>query len=472
LNQQSPHTKRRNFWQRHSSTSKSVKAVINSSMLLALSLLASCAAAITAPTVRSTPTTTQITQPTPLTPPASTSSPASTVGGTIHHYEYVFPDGSMYVYDMDNGHALVKKVSLPTAAGVRGVAASPATHMLYVSYGGDGGGNGNGSLLKYDLLTDTVAWKRDYSHGIDSMDITPDGKTIYMPDGELSPDGTWYVIDAATGNETGTINGGTGPHNTIVSLNGKHVYLGGRNYRYLEVADTATNQVIKSIGPLLSGVRPFTINGEETIAYMSTTGFLGFQVGDITTGKILYTVPIHGFSWDGSGPSDPSHGISLSPDEKELYVIDWANSYVHVFDVSKVPASAPRQVADIKLTRSMHHNETPCAYDCLGDGWLQHSRDGRFVYIGDEGDVIDTATRSVVANLDALYNTRKMLEIDWQNGMPISTTSREGVGYVTNSASSLPPTTSLMFSTFPTNEDLRQGVIPLRYPPKRKRFIT
>ncbi|HEV2582322.1 MAG TPA: hypothetical protein VGT44_15815 [Ktedonobacteraceae bacterium] len=353
--------------------------------------------------------------------------------GAIQHYEYVFPDGEMDVYDMDHGQALVQRVALPTFAGVRGVVASPVTHMLYVSYGGDSGDSGTGgSLLKYDLLTQRIVWQRTYAHGIDSMAITPDGKTIYMPDGELSSDGRWYIVDAGSGNETGFIDAGTGPHNTLVSLNGKHVYLGGRHTPYLTVVDTATNQVIQEIGPLKGdGVRPFTINGRETLAYMSTTGFLGFQVGDIQTGKILYTVPIQGFSWDGSGATDPSHGISLSPDEKELYVIDWANSYVHVFDVSHVPASAPRQVADIRLTRSMRHNESPCAYDCLADGWLQHSADGRFVYVGDEGDVIDTASRQVVANLDTLYNTRKMLEIDWRLGVPVFTTSRQGMGYVT-----------------------------------------
>ncbi len=393
MNKQSPYGQQRNFWQRCCSPSRRIHIGIGCSLLIALCLLTSCAGANNSPTIRITPTTNQMTQ---SVTPIPTSRSTSTVGsGITHHYEYVFPDGSMYVYDMDNGHALIKTISLPTMAGVRGIVASPV-------------------------------------NGIDSMAIAPDGKTIYMPDGELTSDGTWYVVDANTGNETGTINGGTGPHNTIVSLNGKHVYLGGRNHHFLEVADTATNQVIKNIGPLLSGVRPFTINGKETLAYISTTGFLGFQVGDITTGKVLYTMPIRGFSWDGNGPSDPSHGISLSPDEKELYVIDWPNNYVHVFDVSNDPASAPRQVADIQLTRSIHHNETPCAYDCLADGWLQHSRDGRFVYVGDEGDVIDTATRKVVTNLDTLYNSRKMLEIDWQDGVPIFTTSRSGVGYVTN----------------------------------------
>jgi hypothetical protein len=130
--------------------------------------------------------------------------------------------------------------------------------------------------------------------------------------------------------------------------------------------------------------------------------------------------------------------------------MDSPNSYVHVFDVSGVPASAPRQVADIKLVGSMAGNESPCAYDCLRDGWLQHSRDGRFVYVGDSGDVIDTVTRKTAITLPTLHNTRKMLEIDWQNGVPISTTSRSGLGYVTNSGSVTPtPTSNPTISTFP-----------------------
>jgi hypothetical protein len=202
----------------------------------------------------------------------------------------------------------------------------------------------------------------------------------------------------------------------------------------LTVADTATNGVIKKIGPLLAGgVRPFTINGSETLAFTTATGFLGFQVSSITTGQVLYTVPITGgfpYAPGQPGPSSPSHGISLSPDEKELWVMDQPNGYVHVFDVSGLPSSPPRQVANIKLTRSMTRSQAGCTYDCLREGWLQHSRDGRFVFVGDSGDVIDTATRQSVANLEPLYNSRVFLEIDWSNGVPVATTSRSGLGYV------------------------------------------
>jgi DNA-binding beta-propeller fold protein YncE len=336
---------------------------------------------------------------------------------------------------MDHGHQLVKHVSLPTSTGVRGVVGNAASHTLYISYGSDG--HNGGSLLAYDLLTDKVLWQKMYSHGIDSMAITPDGKTLYMPGGETASAPYWYVINAADGSESGVkINGGPGPHNTVVSLNGTHVYMGARNFAdrptYLTVADTATNANVRRIGPFQSGVRPFTINRSETLAYVTTTGFLGFQVADIPSGKILFTVDLTqlGFPNTPTGPSAPSHGIALSPDEKTLAVIDWPNDYVHLFDVTGLPSSAPKKTADIKFSRSMHHNEAGCAYDCTADGWLEYSRDGRFLYVGDVGDVIATTTNQVVTNIDPLYNTRKMLEVDFQSGSVVFVpNNRASVGY-------------------------------------------
>ncbi len=403
------------------------------SLLTLVSLLVSCG---------DTPQATQpiiIAQPapSPATGTASSGATATTPGQSIHHYEYVFPDGKMYVYDMDNTPRLVKQRDLPTSSGVRGVVGDAASHRLYISFGSDG--DGGGQLLAYDVLTDQVLWTQSYSFGIDSMSITPDGKYIYMPDGEKASDPYWYVINASDGKPTGArINGGSGPHNTVISLNGQHVYMGARNFSntptYLTVADTATNGNVRKIGPFLSGIRPFVINGKETLAYVTTTGFLGFQVADIQSGHILYTVDLTklGFPDSSSGPSAPSHGIALSPDETRLAVVDWPNDSVHIFDVTGLPGSPPRKIADIKFSRSMHHDESNCAYDCAADGWLEYSRDGRFLYVGDVGDVIDTVANRVVYNLPPLYNTRKMIEVDFQNNIcsfiPIN---RASIGYVT-----------------------------------------
>ena len=365
--------------------------------------------------------------------------------GAIQQYEYVFPNGGMDIYNIDNNFSLVKQISLPDTAGQRGAAVSLPTHMLYVAFGSDSGSGGQ--MLAYDLIANKVVWTKQYTHGIDSMAITPDGKTIYMPAGEESGSNLWYIEDAATGNDLGTIQAGADPHDTVVSVNGQYVYMGPRNNADtptdLYVANTTTNQITQKVGPFQKGVRPFTVNREGTLVYASTTGFLGFQVGDITTGKILYTVPIQGFTCPSNGVTDPSHGVSLSPDEKELYVVDSPCGYIHVFDVSGVPNSAPVQVANVKLNHPMSGMENPCAYDCQKSGWVQHSIDGRYVFVGDSGDVISTATTTVVGNLPSLQNTRVMLEIDWQNGVPIATSERQGLGYSTTAGSSSPQPTTM-----------------------------
>jgi DNA-binding beta-propeller fold protein YncE len=347
----------------------------------------------------------------------------------VRHFEYVFDDGEVSIYDIDGGQALVKTISLPqTSAGIRGVTVAPSTHMLFISYGGDGGGNGDGSVLAYDLVAEKVAWTVHLSTGIDSGAVSPDGRRLYMPSGENSSSGIWNILDTTSGAVIGTIQAGAGPHNTIASNDGRYVYLGGRSHNFLDVYDTTTGMV-REIGPLMGGVRPFTVNGSNTLAFTTASEFDGFQVSSIATGRVMFTISF-GPVPNGFPYSAPSHGISLSPDERQLYVIDAVHKQVQVYDVSKVSEGvAPTQLGAIDVS-GLAGNESPCAYDCAQDGWLQHSLDGRFVYVGDSGEVIDTATRSVLTTLSALANTRKSLEIDWSGGVPIATSGRLGVGYL------------------------------------------
>ena len=358
----------------------------------------------------------------------------------IHHYLYVFPDHTVYVYDIDNSFKLVTQISFPMTDGGRGIMADPAGGFLYLSYHGDGGVHGNGSILKYDLIHKTIVWQKDYPFGIDSGALTPDGKTIYMPDGEAAYDGTWHLINTSDGSVAGSIFTVTGnaAHNTIVGFTGKNVYLGGLNNSNFFIASTSTNKISKTIGPMIGGVRPFTINGSESLVFTTHTGFLGFQVSNLNTGKILYTVPVKGFTAPAGSTS--AHGITISPDEKELYLIDTPNSYVHVFDISGLPGGAPTQVANIQLNPAMGGTESPCLYDCTKEGWMLHIGDGRYVVVGDLGDIIDTTTRKIAYYLDTVNNTRKFLEIDWHKGHPIFTTTRQGMGYVGVPAGTPTPT--------------------------------
>jgi sugar lactone lactonase YvrE len=364
--------------------------------------------------------------------PATSAQTAAVTGSTggVQHLEYVFHAGLMSVYDIDNGFKLVESLTLPgTNRGVRGVAVSPATNMMFVSYGGDGGGNGNGSVLAYDLVGKKVVWSVNLSTGIDSGAVSSDGKLLYMPDGELSSDGNWYILDTSNGSVIGKIETpGKGPHNTVMSADGKILLLGARNYNFLSLYNTQTGKLQAAVGPLIGGVRPNTVNGSDSVSFTTATGFDGFQVGSITSPgtPVLYTESFG----TCSGPfSTCSHGISLSPDNRQVYVIDSVRKAVQAWDVHGVAEGiAPTHIATVPVN-GLEGSEQGCAYDCGRDGWVRHTLDGRYVLVGDSGDVIETATEKVVATIPNLLNTRKFVEIDWSGGVPIATSGRTGVGY-------------------------------------------
>jgi DNA-binding beta-propeller fold protein YncE len=144
---------------------------------------------------------------------------------------------------------------------------------------------------------------------------------------------------------------------------------------------------------------------------------------------VLYTVPFAGScAWSAS--TAPSHGISLAPDEKRVYVMDGALDQVEVYDISGLPASPPAFVAGVQLG-SLAGYESSCQTFCEREGWVLNDLSGRFVYVADTGDVISTSSLAVIGTLPALQNTRQLVEIDWTGGAPTLTSTRFGIGRVT-----------------------------------------
>ena len=287
--------------------------------------------------------------------------------------------------------------------------------------------NGDGSVLAYDLVGKRIAWSENLQTGIDSLAVSADGKLLYMPDGEESSDGNWYILNAANGSILGKIETpGTGPHDGVLSADGKILLLGDRNYSRLSIYNTQTGALQESAGPLVGGVRPLTINGSDSVSFTTATGFDGFQVESITKPGVLYTESFGACS----GPfTTCSHGISLSPDSKELYVIDAAHKAVQVWDVHGVAEGiAPVHLGTVPVA-GLEGEQTGCAYDCGRDGWLQSTLDGRYVFVGDSGDVIETASEKVVASIPELLNTRIFVEISWAGGVPVASSGRQGIGY-------------------------------------------
>ncbi|WP_052351919.1 YncE family protein [Deinococcus pimensis] len=350
-------------------------------------------------------------------------------GADVSHLKYVAVKGAVKVYDLDRNYTLVRTIDVPGLNMPRGIAASAVTNRLYIPHWGDrddpkyAGQPRFGYVTCLDLRTGQVLWNRRYTPSIDSLAVTPDGRKLYLPTGEeteAGSDGFWYVLDAATGDELSTIPVHVGAHNTVMGPGGRHVYLASLAYDELSVADTSTDRVVGRVGPFSGNIRPFTVNHAETLAFVTVDHKSGFEVGDLRTGKVLYSVDVQGFPWtDPTTPTDrttQSHGIALTPDERELWVADHSNRMVHVFDVSGLPGRAPVQIADIDV-REPDGSISP--------KWINFSRDGRLAHVS-SGAIIDTRTRRRVNTVD---NTRYFLQVDTVRGEPVRAYSRYGVGY-------------------------------------------
>lgn len=337
------------------------------------------------------------------------------------HYLYVAVPGirnylgygghGILVFDIDNNHKFVKRIKTQglkangVPSNVKGVAVSVPLNSIFVST--------LEALQRIDLTTEKVLWEKTFEGGCDRMSISPDGKTMYLP--SLEKD-FWNVVDCEKGDIIAKIQVVRRAHNTVYAPSGEHVYMADIASPYLHVADTKTHTIVKKIGPFGEGIRPFTINGKETLVFVNVDGLLGFEVGDLNTGKVLNRIVVEGWEkGDVRRHGNPSHGIGLTPDEKELWVSDGHNMRMHVFS-----AVAPyQQLTTIPL------QDMP--------GWVTFSMDGKYAYPS-SGEVIDVKTRKILLTLqDEFYNnvsSEKMVEVHIDGNKVVKAGDQFGLGHV------------------------------------------
>ena len=348
---------------------------------------------------------------------------AATLDGPLPdgRYLYTVREGSLFVYDIGDGHRLAATLLNLPIEYPRGIAAHAATGRLWVSHHVRPPPTpqaSRGRIICFDLLTHRVLWNRTYIPGIDSVQVTPDGQRLYFGYGESGARGGWIVINAQTGDEVTRLPFVPGTHNLIIPPAGGHAYLTSLKHRMLALLDTNTNTVEREVGPFAAGIRPITVNRAQTLFFATVDFLSGFQVADLATGKVIHSVQVQGFPWvDPRLPATQSHGIALSPDESQVWIVDGHNRRVHGFDVRGLPASPPRQFASVDVRDPLDPDNLP--------KWLNFSRDGAWLNVS-TGHVIDTKTRSAALKFRP---TRHFLEIEWRGGRPVHAYSRYGLGY-------------------------------------------
>ena len=315
-------------------------------------------------------------------------------------------DGAgILIFDIDDGHKLVRRIDVPVfSEGLRGFTGSLVNHAAYYS-------TTFGRLGAFDLETEEIVWEHIYPGGADRSSITMDGRKIYVPTGwwYVGPDSGLLVVDAADGKLLNRIAVGPRAHNSIVSLDGRRLYLGSETT--LSVFDTANDKMVmqtKDVGERI--IFPFTINSAQTIAYVCLGAHIGFDVVDLKTGKALHRV----FTGEEKIPHR-THGAALTPDETELWISDQEGQKLFIYDATVMP---PVEKGQLELTQGGH-------------GWVTFSLDGKYAW-SHTPDVFDAATKEKVATLrdenGKPVSGSKYFEVHFRDGKVVEMGNEFGLG--------------------------------------------
>jgi len=323
-----------------------------------------------------------------------------------------FDDGSVHVYDIDDGHREIDVFStFEGVRDIRGACASARTGMLYIAQIRAGGG----WIVAVDVVRKRVVWTHRYEPSVDRLSCSHDGAKLWVPTNEGFTDDTLLVIDASTGDITTTIHVAPRPHDSLDSLDGTHVYLETKSSNVVTRIDAHTDAIDGQVGPFADIVGPYVFDANETRLYANVFGVNGFQVADMKTGAVLATASI---------PNQPTnkgalnqHGIALTPDETEVWVNDGAGlkAATHVFDVTVVPPVPKR---DVDLDFGFPH-------------WVTFTIAGDFAYVsgpksaGRGANVIDAKTYTHVATLGP---SEDLFEVDFESGGIAAVGNQYGIG--------------------------------------------
>jgi len=193
------------------------------------------------------------------------------------------------------------------------------------------------------------------------------------------------IIDPVTMKVTGKVAVGDGPHEVVLSADGKTAYVS--NYggslgpgSSISVIDIATAKELRrvDVSPLM---RPHGLHIIGTRLYFSAETNRAIARYDTVTNKVDWIM--------GTGQNS-SHMVVVSPDQKKLYTANIGSDSVTVFNFTQTAPPGPSQIVQIPVGKQ------PEAIDL--------SPDGKEVWVGlnVEGmaEVVDLATAKSVAKID------------------------------------------------------------------------
>jgi YVTN family beta-propeller protein len=178
------------------------------------------------------------------------------------------------------------------------------------------------------------------------------------------------------------------PHNAFDSGSNRYMFVSSMGDQAINMIDLETMDYAASI-PVGGVPRPYVVTSDGRTMYVALSDLHGFTIVDIPEKKILHRVEMPAeHPKPHEHPYEPintlTHGLALSPDEKELWVTSLLDDALYVYEVKsqKIVARVP--------TGS-------------GPNWVAFSPDGKYVCVSnadsDDVSIIDAKARREASRL-------------------------------------------------------------------------
>jgi YVTN family beta-propeller protein len=257
-----------------------------------------------------------------------------------------------------------------------GLAISPDGSRIYVA--SDKTGNFQVIDARSGQITGTIPLGNDPNQ----MTLTKDGKFAYVP---LRGESKSAVVQLDPLRLVKKLDAPAGPHDAYTSADGTRIYIGAQYGSAVIVIDPASQSVLHTI-PTPAGVRPLEPSEDGKTIYVALSKLLGFVVVDPASRKVTRRVELGTLPEGLPQPYKDTwtHGLQLASGGRELWLCDDINDLIRIVRLSDM-----KEVAQIRVGHFPH--------------WLATRPDGEVMFVSlwfsDAVAAIDVQTRKVVSNM-------------------------------------------------------------------------
>jgi len=253
---------------------------------------------------------------------------------------------------------------------------------------------GDHTLLVIDTASDQMIRSIKLSGLPNQCAVTPDGKYVGVP---IRGGDSVDIVDVAQGKVINNLPVKV-PHNCYNARRNDHLFVTSMGDNQVNLIDLEAGKYLAQI-PVGGVPRPLAVTRDEQTLYCALSDLHGFVIADIPGRKVVETIKLPPLPPDVTFPvpHTPTHGLELTPDEKELWVTSCGTDTVYVFDTS-----SKKVVGKVRAGK--------------GPNWVTFSPDGKYCCVsnvlGDDVSILDAAQRQEVARVKVGKQPKRLVAVN------------------------------------------------------------